>query len=298
MDKVASSLLDDIIKMNDLRLKRKHLQRKLVFSKPVMSLSLDKIGSNDVIERTDMITDDMGKVTELSVLNEKDIEEFSKAGYINKSDIKNTPSSQISNEVDLPWRAIREVEQMIDGKTGFSFKTEDHTIETVTMKEAVESLMDSEAWLSLLLFEHSLRCSNVESAEEIVSGSEHSSRKSLIDNMYKSSRRAEAHTKKIARFTNCSEQYVKDVISGRIEEGLSKTERKSILERDNYECRRCESEEELEVHHIIPVSQDGTKDNSNLCTLCSECHLNIAHGGNTAEITYRTKDEFWSLIEN
>lgn len=294
---MARSLLDDIIKTNDLRSKRKHLQRKLVFSEPVMSLSLDKIGSNTMIERTDMITDSMGLISDLPVLSEEDVRRFHEAGYFRESDVKNTRSGQISSEVNLPWRAIREVEQMIDGETGFSFTSGDQIVETVSKDEAVRSLMNSTAWVSILLFEHRMRTSNVESARQIMSDSERSSRKYLIENMYKSSRRAEAHTKKIARFTNCSEQYVKDVISGRVQEGLSEKERKSILERDEYKCRNCESESELEVHHIIPVSQDGTKDESNLCTLCSNCHLNIAHGGNTAEVTYTSKDEFWNLIE-
>ena len=298
ISKVASSLLDDLIKTCDIRCKRQHLQRKIVFSEPVMSMSLNKIGSNTRLERTDSLTDTMGDIEDISVLSEGDLEKFRKAGYIHKSDVKNTRSGQISSEVDLPWRAIREVEQMIDGETGFSFRSQEQVLETISREDAVVSLLNSKNWVSLLLFEHRMREICVESAKETMNDSKRSSRKYLIKNMYKSSRRAEAHVTKIARFTNCSEQYVKDVISGRVKEGLSDSERKSILKRDDYHCRNCESESDLEVHHIIPVSQNGTKDESNLCTLCSNCHLNIAHGGNTAEITYGSKNEFWDLIEN
>jgi len=43
-----------------------------------------------------------------------------------------------------------------------------------------------------------------------------------------------------------------------------------IKERDNFQCKRCESNEILHVHHI-----DYNKDNcekSNLITLCNKCH--------------------------
>lgn len=37
-------------------------------------------------------------------------------------------------------------------------------------------------------------------------------------------------------------------------------------------CQRCGSREKLHVHHLIPASQGGTRDFSNLVVLCSHCH--------------------------
>ncbi len=46
-------------------------------------------------------------------------------------------------------------------------------------------------------------------------------------------------------------------------------------------CERCLAEGRLtlveEVHHILPVSQGGTHDRSNLMSLCQSCHTKIHH---------------------
>jgi len=48
--------------------------------------------------------------------------------------------------------------------------------------------------------------------------------------------------------------------------------RLSIIKRDNNKCRICESEERLQVHHIVPyrITQDNSE--GNLITLCLSCH--------------------------
>lgn len=63
-------------------------------------------------------------------------------------------------------------------------------------------------------------------------------------------------------------------------EKVSPGARTKIINRDGGYCLRCglEDETKLEVHHILPVSQGGTNDDSNLATLCSHCH-EAAHGG-------------------
>ncbi|HAA8671009.1 TPA_asm: HNH endonuclease [Listeria monocytogenes] len=44
-------------------------------------------------------------------------------------------------------------------------------------------------------------------------------------------------------------------------------------------CEMCKADGRLtptdEVHHILPVSQGGTHDRSNLMSLCKSCHNNI-----------------------
>lgn len=59
--------------------------------------------------------------------------------------------------------------------------------------------------------------------------------------------------------------------------------RKTVLERDDFECRECgavggiEGNVELHVDHITPKSAGGSDDPENLRTLCRECHMEI-HG--------------------
>jgi 5-methylcytosine-specific restriction endonuclease McrA len=283
--------------VHHLETKRKHIQRKIVFSEPVMSLSLKRISNNNTLERKSSRSDNRGRVEDLRDLKSEHIEKFKRAGYFNITDIYNTDVTQINKEVDLPWRAIREVKQMVDGNTGFTFSTTDNIVEEISREEASRILINNKLWISIFLFEYALRKFCSKKGEEILKSRNRSTRKMLINQLYNNKKRAQAHTKKISTFTKCSESYVKDVISGRAEMGLTEKERVNILDRDNHRCQMCSSEDELEVHHIIPVSEGGSKNNNNLCTLCAECHLNTAHGGNTAEITYNSKDEFWKVIE-
>lgn len=44
------------------------------------------------------------------------------------------------------------------------------------------------------------------------------------------------------------------------------------------ECGNCGSTEELDIHHIVPISLGGTNRITNLVRLCTSCHAK-AHGG-------------------
>lgn len=50
--------------------------------------------------------------------------------------------------------------------------------------------------------------------------------------------------------------------------------RKRVLERDDYRCRMCESNKQLQVHHIIPACLpfDECNEMTNLITLCIDHH--------------------------
>ena len=55
--------------------------------------------------------------------------------------------------------------------------------------------------------------------------------------------------------------------------------RKAVLHRDNYTCQCCGKKNcKLEVHHIIFRSSGGTDDETNLITLCKECHKRVHKG--------------------
>lgn len=48
--------------------------------------------------------------------------------------------------------------------------------------------------------------------------------------------------------------------------------RKVFLENSTKQCKRCCSIKNLEVHHIIPISDGGDNDFNNLIVLCKSCH--------------------------
>lgn len=50
----------------------------------------------------------------------------------------------------------------------------------------------------------------------------------------------------------------------------------AVFERDNFKCQYCgrsAPEVVLEIDHILPVSESGKNDLSNLLTICTECNL-------------------------
>jgi 5-methylcytosine-specific restriction endonuclease McrA len=55
------------------------------------------------------------------------------------------------------------------------------------------------------------------------------------------------------------------------------TIRRECFERDNHQCRTCGKDIRTEnkpgeAHHIVPISNGGTNELSNLKTLCYDCH--------------------------
>lgn len=106
-----------------------------------------------------------------------------------------------------------------------------------------------------------------------------------------------AAPRSIAKHIDCQVEYARDfeydhetqtVIE---KESLDPQTKEQVRERDCYECQRCGSETDLEVHHIIPVYRDGRNELDNLITLCHSCHWE-AHGDRWSDIGYSSKSEF------
>jgi 5-methylcytosine-specific restriction endonuclease McrA len=54
---------------------------------------------------------------------------------------------------------------------------------------------------------------------------------------------------------------------------------KAIRQRDNEQCQSCGTkDEELHVHHIVPLGAGGSNAKSNLITLCEQCHGKVHSG--------------------
>lgn len=51
-----------------------------------------------------------------------------------------------------------------------------------------------------------------------------------------------------------------------------------VFARDDYQCQRCGSSDDLTIDHVLPFSHGGTADPSNLQTLCRSC--NSSKGAN------------------
>ncbi len=47
---------------------------------------------------------------------------------------------------------------------------------------------------------------------------------------------------------------------------------RQVLQRDGWRCQACGSRERLEVHHQQFRSHSGDDDETNLITLCGDCH--------------------------
>ncbi|MGH9745095.1 MAG: HNH endonuclease [Candidatus Acidiferrales bacterium] len=53
--------------------------------------------------------------------------------------------------------------------------------------------------------------------------------------------------------------------------------RREVLDRDGWRCQNCGSSKNLDVHHMIRRSALGDDRETNLITLCRECHQYL-HG--------------------
>ncbi|MGB9979680.1 HNH endonuclease [Methanobacterium sp.] len=103
----------------------------------------------------------------------------------------------------------------------------------------------------------------------------------------------EITTEEITRAVNCSKGYARQfyLLDGKViqkdsRNGISAKTKRDVLKRDHNSCVVCESPENLEIHHIIPVMGSTIKDQDeapNLALLCKECHY-LAHSSN---IMYR-----------
>ena len=63
---------------------------------------------------------------------------------------------------------------------------------------------------------------------------------------------------------------------------INESLRHKISHRDNYSCRVCNTDTNLEIHHIVKLIHGGNNSSSNLITLCKSCHraidtLNLEH---------------------
>lgn len=80
---------------------------------------------------------------------------------------------------------------------------------------------------------------------------------------------------------------------------ISATLRNSVLSRDDHECQKCASPENLEVHHIVPVSQGGEDREENSATLCHDCHTDATLSrGMSGEIPAYPEGEFEAWLND
>lgn len=90
----------------------------------------------------------------------------------------------------------------------------------------------------------------------------------------------------------------KDRVKARRENRVRSDQREEIIERDGGECVRCgqENHEALRVHHIIPVSEGGAGDSSNLATLCEDCHRDAHNNSSEGSVVYDDTEGFQAWV--
>lgn len=74
----------------------------------------------------------------------------------------------------------------------------------------------------------------------------------------------------------------KKIKNGTFRHGVDAELREYIKTRDHHKCQKCFAfgdQINLQVHHIVPVSDGGTDDRSNLILLCSSCHTRVHQDG-------------------
>jgi len=290
------SLLKLYLVANRLRTKRQVIQRLNLFSEPIYSISLNTVLSQDEIHRTKNQTDDSELINNIDYLDKSHIEEFKKAGYFTMYDIKKEGLYNLYSEVNLPRNAIKEIKEESNNSVDIGIDIDKDIREKISCCEAIRRLKNIQCWREILFYEYIILRIFYNKLNNIVEQKDINTKKKIIEYMYDSNKKARYNADTISDIVNASEDYVKDVISGRVKFGLSDSERTRILERDNYVCQNCESNNNLEVHHIIPISKGGDKSDENLCTLCFDCHINIAHRETTSDVNYETIDEFWEII--
>lgn len=69
---------------------------------------------------------------------------------------------------------------------------------------------------------------------------------------------------------------------------VSVKKRDRIYKRDGDKCKRCSSQEDLTIDHILPISAGGSDKDKNLQTLCRKCNI---EKGNKIQIP------FWEHIK-
>lgn len=57
-----------------------------------------------------------------------------------------------------------------------------------------------------------------------------------------------------------------------------------IAEKTNCRCAKCNSQDNLHIHHIVPLSQGGDNNLSNLILLCQFCHKKVHKNMETENI--------------
>lgn len=55
--------------------------------------------------------------------------------------------------------------------------------------------------------------------------------------------------------------------------------RHEVLKRDGWKCQVCGGSINLHVHHLLFRGRQGSDADSNLVTLCAECHANLHRPG-------------------
>lgn len=93
----------------------------------------------------------------------------------------------------------------------------------------------------------------------------------------------------------------KKINNGTFRHGVNSELREVIKNRDTFTCRLCFEKLDsynLQVHHIIPVSNGGDDELNNLVLLCCECHTDLHKQGweNSVKKLKKYTDSFYTKI--
>jgi len=82
---------------------------------------------------------------------------------------------------------------------------------------------------------------------------------------------------------------------------VTKPTKKAVKERDSFSCRKCKSNKDLEIHHVVPQRLGGPHALFNLVCLCTICHSkwhSMEYAMGIAYMQKRTVDLFYSWLKS
>lgn len=69
--------------------------------------------------------------------------------------------------------------------------------------------------------------------------------------------------------------------------------KEGVRDRDDRMCQICDCQDDLHVHHIIPVSEGGRKlDPQNLMTLCGDCHREVHSEYYNSDVSIKSQNQW------
>lgn len=271
-----------------IRFKRRLLQKhKSLSQHRLINIQISDITNPDFQIKQSMIDESPEISTKIDTNKYQLVPQY---GYTHFSDIFLAEREILDKEFSQTYGSnfTDEIVEFADKQVTIEARIQDTTVPYDT-ENIKNNLLSSTTWVELLYAEYAL-CKMAEN-EFAEFATDNASKKDLIKDLH------ELSVEIIAWYCDTNEQYVKLVLSGRVDANISDALRTEVLDAYNNNCVLCKRSSNLQVHHIEPVSNGGSSEKENLCVLCHDCHYNIIHDEDTKSVSYDDPEAFKKQIQ-